>query len=72
LSAAQCLTRISQLSVDYAWTNPMNKILDFMQMMLAIDDGLSEKRLREILLNPSVGFAPIVNAQEYVLLDCYL
>jgi membrane-bound acyltransferase YfiQ involved in biofilm formation len=64
LLARQCLTRLSQLSVDYAWTTPMNKFIDMMQMMLAIEDGLSEKRLREILLNPNVGFAPIVNAQE--------
>ena len=49
------------------WAQALAKIIELLQTMLAIDDGLLEIRLREILLNPTVGFAPIVNMQEYVM-----
>ena len=62
--AWQALVRISVLSPDYMWAQALAKVIELLQIMLAIDDGLLEVRLREILLDPSVGFAPIINAQE--------
>lgn len=64
------LDRIAILSPAWSWDAPLSNMLGLIRAILSIGDDSQEKRIREVLLNPSKGFCPIIESQSREPLNC--
>ena len=60
----QTMMRLARIASESPWGPTLVNLTDFIHLLLTVEDDLTEMRVRTVLLDPTHGFAVIVNQER--------
>lgn len=60
----KAMSRFLQAAPDHTWGNELIILMEFVRLLLGVDDGLLQVRMKEILLNPQCGLAKFIVREQ--------